>query len=115
MRIHPPLNFKPGDTWQIQGNLAYATGLPFDLSPGCFLEWAIEDSTGHTILAAQLGNGITVLDAAAGQCLISIGASQSQNVPVGGYVDQLRAIDHTGYASTQWQGPINVWQSFFSP
>ena len=111
--FHPPENFKQGDTWPIQGNLAYADGTPFNLGAGCSIGWRLEDSQGNVILSLSLGSGITVLDATAGTCLITVAPSQSSGIGVGSYTDQLQAIDPNGYVSTQWQGTINARKSFF--
>jgi hypothetical protein len=111
--FHPPENFKQGDTWEIQGNLHYADGTPFNLGDGCTIGWIMEDSAGTQVLSLTLGSGITVLDAAAGTCLITVPPSLSANVGVGTYTDQLQAIDPAGYVSTQWQGTINARKSFF--
>ena len=112
---HPAHRFKPGATWEIQGNLAYANGLPFNLASGCFIEWAIQAQAGPdvNVLTLTLGNGIAVLDALNGVCLITVTPAQSALVPVGKYLDQLRATDPSGYVSDQWAGPINVYKSFF--
>lgn len=113
---HPAHSFKPGATWEIRGPLSYANGLPFDLSSGCAIAWAIQsqDNIGTNVLELTLaGGGITVLDAAGGVCLITVTPSQSAAIPVGNYFDQLRATDPTGYVSDQWAGPINVYKSFF--
>jgi hypothetical protein len=112
-QIHRPQDFKVGDTWEIQGNLAYADGTPFDLGPGCNLQWAIQNSAGAITLELELGNGITILDPVNGICLITVTPTQSAAIPVGSYTDQLQATDPTGYVSTQWEGPINVYASFF--
>lgn len=112
--IHSKQAFQVGDTWEIQGVLAYADGTPFDLSVGCALRWGIKPAAGGSlVIELQLGNGIIVLDAA-GICLITVAPTQSAAIPVGSYVDQLQAIDPTGYVSTQWTGPIDADASFFS-
>ncbi len=113
MKIHPPLYFVVGDTWPIQGNLAYADGTPFDLGAGCSIQWSLEDSAGNTVLSYALGTGITVLDAAAGTCLVTVPPADSATVAIGAYVDQLQAVDPTGLVSTQFTGPVNAYQSFF--
>lgn len=104
-----------GDTWQTQGDLLYADGTPFNLSAGCAIQWELKDDTGSTVLSLSLGSGITVLDAAAGTCLITLTPVQSGALAVGKYTDQLRAIDPDGYVSTQWQGVVNVTNSFMLP
>ena len=111
--FHVPENFKQGDTWEIEGRLAYADGTPFDLGAGCSIGWIMEDAAGNQILSLTLGNGITVLDPAAGRCLITVAPVQSATVAVGSYTDQLQATDPAGYVSTQWQGTINARKSFF--
>lgn len=113
--VHPSQTFKTGDTWEIQGNLSYADGTPFNLAAGCSLQWGIEPAAGGSlVLELTLGSGITVLDAANGICLITVPPVQSSAIPVGSYVDQLQATDPSGYVSTQWTGPINVYASFFA-
>jgi hypothetical protein len=113
--IHPQENVKTGDTWQFKGILSYADGTPFNLGTGCNILWGIEPAAGGSlVIELSLGSGITVLDAANGICLITVPPVQSAAVPVGSYVDQLQATDPTGYVSTQWTGPINVYASFFS-
>jgi hypothetical protein len=115
MKVHGPEHFIEGDTWEIQGNLAYADGTPFNLGAGCAIVWAIEDANGNVVLELSLAaGGIVVLDAAAGQCLVTTSSMQSAAVGIGTYTDQLRATDPSGYVSTQWSGPIIVEQSFFS-
>lgn len=111
---HRNLTFYPGADWEIQGNLTYADGTPFNLSIGCQIMWAMADSTGSKVLFLTLGNGITVLNAAQGTCLLLIPRSISLTVPLGTYTDQLRAIDPTGYVSDQWSGTITVAESFFN-
>lgn len=110
-----PINsFKPGATWEIQGNLAYANGTPFNLGPGCNVQWAIRDSSGHTVLSLSLGNNVSVLDAAGGICYIVVTPSLSASIPPGSYTHQCRATDPTGYISDQWMGAINVHASLFA-
>lgn len=113
MLTHKTEYFEVGDTWEIEGRLAYADGTPFNLNAGCAIEWAIEDSAGTTVRSATLGSGITVIDANGGVCLVTIQANQSAMIPVGNYTDQLRATDPGGYVSTQWTGPIVAKRSFF--
>lgn len=111
---HPPIDsFKPGATWEIQGNLAYANGTPFNLAPGCNVQWALQNSLGQIVLSLSLGNGITVIDATSGICYIVVAPGLSGTIPPGSYVDQCRATDPTGYVSDQWVGAINVYQSLF--
>ncbi len=114
MKVHPPEYFTESDTWEIQGNLAYADGTPFNLGAGCAISWGLKDSTGAVVLELSLGSGIIVLNAAGGICLITVAPSQSEAVGVGAYTDQLQATDPSGYVSTQWAGPINVTASFFT-
>jgi hypothetical protein len=112
---HRVQSFKTGDTWEIQGNLSYADGTPFNLAAGCSILWGIEPAAGGSlVIELSLGSGIAVLDPANGICLITVPPVQSSAIPVGDYVDQLQATDPTGYVSTQWTGPINVYQGFFS-
>lgn len=115
MKVHQPEYMNVGDTWEIEGVLAYADGTPFDLGAGCDIRWAIQDSAGATTILKTLGSGITVIDPAAGTCLITVGPEDSDVVAIGNYTDQLRATDPTGYVSTQWTGPFNVRKSFFAP
>jgi len=111
---HPPVNsFKPGATWEIQGSLHYANGTPFNLGPGCNIQWALQNSMGQIVLSLSLGDGITVQDADAGICYIIVLPGLSATIPPGSYVDQLRATDPSGYISDQWQGAINIYGSFF--
>jgi hypothetical protein len=112
--FHPPQGFKVGDTWEIQGNLYYADGTPFNLGAGCGILWAIQNAAGSTILQLSLNAGITILDPVNGICLITVLPTQSDLIAVGSYTDQLQATDPTGYVSTQWEGPINAYASFFA-
>jgi hypothetical protein len=112
--VHRSQSFQQGDTWQIQGNLSYADGSPFDLNTGAFVEWGLQDSAGATVIVLTLGAGIEVIDPNAGTLLITMTPLQSSGIAVGDYADQLRAIDPLGYVSTQWYGPINVYASFFN-
>ena len=114
MKVHAAEYVSVGDTWEIEGVLAYADGSPFNLGPGCDIRWAVQDAAGNTVILESLGaGGIAVLDAAAGTCLITVAPQDSALVATGNYVDQLRATDPTGYVSTQWTGPVNVRASFF--
>lgn len=111
---HPPVNsFKPGATWEIQGNLHYANGTPFNLNSGCAIQWAMRNAAGQTVLSLTLGDGISILSPDSGVCYIVVTPGRSGAVPPGDYVDQLRATDPSGYVSDQWMGAINVYQSFF--
>lgn len=111
--FHPPQYAYNSDTWEIQGNLSYADGTPFNLAAGCAIKWGIEPAAGGSRnLELTLGSGITVLDAANGVCLITVTPVQSAAIPVGSYLDQLQATDPSGYVSTQWTGPMNVSASF---
>lgn len=114
MKVHKPEFFDMGDTWELEGRLAYADGTPFNLNPGCAIQWALQDSTGSNVLSFVLGSGITVLDANGGICLITVPPIESAGILVGQYTDQCRATDPNGYVSTQFQGTINVNKSFFS-
>jgi hypothetical protein len=114
-QIHPSQGFKVGDTWEIQGNLYYADGTPFDLGVGCSILWVMQDSNGALFPSSplSLNAGITILDPLNGICLVTLTPTQSAAIPVGSYTDQLQATDPTGYVSTQWEGPINAYASPF--
>lgn len=112
--VHKPLNFRPSDTWEILGNLAYADGSPFNLAAGAVIAWKVEDANGNVIASATLAGGEITVTTTPGQCLITILPGITRAIPVGSYTDQLQATDPTGYVSTQWTGPVNVGQSFFS-
>jgi hypothetical protein len=119
MRFHKPEYFDVGDTWEIEGRLSYGDGTPFNLSAGCAIKWALQDTTGANVLAFSLGGsspatgGIAVLDALGGRCLITVLPPQSRVIAVGKYTDQLQATDPSGYVSTQFQGTVNIKKSFF--
>lgn len=113
MKIHKAERFEVGDTWKITGLLTYADGSPFNLGAGCSIEWALQNSAGNTVLTLSLGSGVTVVDPDNGVCLITVTPLQSTAISVGSFVDQLRAVDPASQVSTQWQGPIDVYASFF--
>jgi len=113
MKVHKPEYFQQGDTWQLQGNLHYADGTPFNLGVGCSIEWGLQNSAGQVIFTLALNAGITVLDPVNGICLITVTPAQSDGIIAGAYVDQLQATDPSGLVSTQWTGPISVAAAFF--
>lgn len=112
--LHPPLAFKRGDTWEIDASLHYADGSPFNLGAGAVAEWKVEDGAGNVVLDLSIANGgIVVIPDKPGQCLITVTPVQSAAVAAGKYSDELRAIDPTGFVSTQAVGSIDVRKSFF--
>jgi len=114
MKNHRPEWFQQGDTWQLQGNLHYADGTPFNLGPGCSITWGLQNAAQQVVFTLSLNAGITVVDAAGGVCLITVTPAQSVDIPAGSYVDELQATDPSGLVSTQWQGPIDVKAAFFT-
>jgi len=116
--LHPTLAFKQGDTYPIEATLHYADGKPFNLGAGAVITWVLQDCDGNVILEYTLaGGGISVTepdDTPPNQCLITITATDSARIKPGEYKDQLRAIDPTGFVSTQAEGTINVSKSFFA-
>jgi hypothetical protein len=112
-QIHKPVYFAQATTWEIQGNLSYADGSPFDLAtPGASVQWKVEDSSGNIIVQASSGGGTITFTGVPGQCLIILPAAAT-NKAVGSYADQLQATDSTGYTSLQWSGQFSVTKSFF--
>jgi hypothetical protein len=106
--LHAPTAFYAGDTWEIDGELHYADGTPFNLAAGAAVEWTMTDANGNRVLDLTLLNGgISVINPA-GQCLIIVTSAQSGPVPAGKYSDRLRAVDPAGFVSTQWVGTIEV-------
>ena len=112
-QIHKPIYFAQGETWEILGNLAYADGSPFDLGTGAAVGWKVEDASGNLITQATLSGGQITVTGVPGQCLIVLLPGNTAAIAVGNYVDQLQAVDPTGYTSLQWRGPFNVIKSFF--
>lgn len=119
MNTHRPEWFQQGDTWQLQGNLHYADGTPFNLGPGCSITWGLQNpTTGVVVFELSLNAGISVVDAAGGVCLITVTPAQSAGIAAmqnpTPYTDQLQATDPSGLVSTQWQGPVEVKPAFFT-
>ena len=116
--LHPPFSFTKGYTFPIYAALHYADGSPFNLGAGAVIEWELQDKDGNVLLELTLvGGGISVTDLTdtpPNKCLITITAVQSAALAPGKYKDQLRAIDPSGFVSTQAVGTIEVRKSFFS-
>jgi hypothetical protein len=116
--LHPRSAFTCGDTFPIYACLHYADGSPFNLGAGAVIEWEMQDCDGNVVLELTLaGGGIIVTDPGdtpPNKCLITITALQSAAIMPGKYKDQLRAIDPSGFVSTQAVGSIEVRKSFFT-
>jgi hypothetical protein len=122
--LHPPFAFTSGDTYPIYACLHYADGSPFNLGAGAVIEWEMQDCDGNVVLELTLaGGGIIVTDPGdtpPNKCLITItptpilSGGQSAAIMPGKYKDQLRAIDPSGFVSTQAVGSIEVRKSFFT-
>jgi hypothetical protein len=120
--VHPELRFYVGDTWEIEADLHYADGSPFNLGAGAAVTWQMSDANGNVIFSLSLGAGVTVADTADNppyQVAIAVpGANAAQpltgNYPTtaavlpGRYSDRIIAVDPSGYRSTQCVGVIDV-------
>lgn len=105
---HNAQTFEKGDTWEIQGTLAYADGTPFDIGVGATVSWSLQDANGAAILTYTLGSGIFIVDLSKAKILIRVPASVTDTIAPGNYFDELRATDPDGFVSTQWDGEIVV-------
>jgi len=111
--LHPPAAFYRGDTWKIAGTLYNADGSAFDLTTAA-LEWKMVDCAGNVIFDLTIGNGISIIDAPGGLCLIAVTSAQSGALPVGRYNDQMRATTSSSDVDTMWTGTIEVQRSLFA-
>jgi hypothetical protein len=106
--LHVEAAFRQGDTFPIFGSLFYADGTPFNLAAGATVQWTLKDCNGNQALSYSLAGGIVVSDAANGKITITVVPSDSAGLAPGEYRDTLRAVDPSGYVSTQWTGIIRV-------
>lgn|SRR5262245_47816678 len=104
---HAQTNFYAGDDWQIDATLLDETGAPFDLT-GATISWVLMNVHTHAQLVSPLDAVITVVDALAGTCTITVPRDKTSPVPTGLHEDALRIIDASGIASTLSTGPVHV-------
>lgn len=109
--MHDQAALFAGDTWFIAGTLHDETNAILDLSAAA-VQWRLKDQTGNYVLDLSIGNGIAIVDAAAGTVKITVTPQQSA-LPPGVYFDQCRVTLADGSVSTQWTATITVKQSFF--
>jgi len=109
---HDTVNWTAGDDWQIDATLYDENDQPFDLGGAPVIKWALMDNANRRAL--DEGDVIiTITDAAAGKCMISIPAEKTKMLAGGRYNDVIRII-YGGIASTLSYGLIYVvadpWQ-----
>jgi hypothetical protein len=109
MNTHPQFQFVGGDDWEIVATLLDENGTPYDLNNAQIL-WTVYSTTR---VIDEGDSSISIIDAAAGTCSITVAATKTTTIPGGRYNDALRIITG-GVTSTLCIGAINVttdpWQ-----
>ena len=104
---HPSVYWFAGDDWQVNATLLDENGEPFNLTePGTIIRWALMNAFDQRALD-ETDVSIAIVDAAAGQIMISVPAAKTSPLPSGRYNDTIRIIIG-GYTSTLSFGPISV-------
>jgi hypothetical protein len=105
--VHDTQTFYCGETWEILGTLTDTNDAPIDLT-GASVEWKLDDPSGTTnIKTSTMGAGISLSgQPAAGQILIIVSATDTDNFAPGEYRDQLTLTLADGTVSVQWVGTI---------
>lgn len=102
------LAFRLGETWPIAFSAADPDGTPIDLTDAV-IEWRMASET-ELVLLAVIGTGISVVDAEAGEGLISIGPGTQGQIAPGLYRHEL-AVTAQGVTTIQAAGVIDVLPS----
>jgi hypothetical protein len=107
MNQHLAIEFVAGDDWEILATLLDENGDPYDLATGPpEILWTLVDRTWKPVIEAD-EIGISIVDAAAGQCAIQIPAAVTTTVEAAVYSDFIRIVIG-GVTSTLATGPIFV-------
>ena len=104
---HAQTDFFAGDDWQINATLLNETGGPFDLTSAT-VSWVLMNVMTHRQLISPNDAVVTIVDALAGTCTITVPRDKTSPVPTGLHQDSLRVIDANGIASTLSTGPVHV-------
>lgn len=102
MTTHREISFFRGDTLNIRGTVLDLEGQPLPLVEGVVVEWAIMNEEREVVQKLDLSNGISVINANDGLCLVRI---NTLAVQPGRYFDQLRVVV-AGDVSTVCSGSI---------
>jgi hypothetical protein len=97
--------FIGGDDWEISATLLDENNNPYNLT-GAEIKWTLIDNAGHRVLADG-DIAISITNAAAGTCLITVMATKTTTILGGRYSDALRIIKG-GVTSTLSLGAVQV-------
>ena len=79
-----------GDSMQLNASIVDENNAPVDLT-GATIKWVLANDTA-TVLSKSIGNGITITNAAQGQCAIAITSVDTQ-ILSGSYTHAARLIN----------------------
>jgi hypothetical protein len=102
---HTIFQFIGGDDWEISATLLDENDNPYNLT-GATIKWTLIDNAGHRVIDDP-DVAISIINAAAGTCLIMVAATKTTTILAGRYSDALRIVKG-GVASTLSYGPVQV-------
>lgn len=107
--IHPIESFWQGDQWVINGVANDPFGNPINLAqPGLVINWILVDMNDNQLDQATFGNGILIVNAAAGQFQIIRTGDVTKGLVAEKYQDFCQSIDPINGPMMQWSGLIQV-------
>lgn len=105
--VHGGVVVYQGDDLVIEGALHAADGSPLNLSGTPTITWRVQAPDGSVAFDYSVGNGITVVDTAAGLINIVVPKAATTGLAPGVYTDQCRA-GVSGLTEMQWTGTLDV-------
>jgi hypothetical protein len=108
--IHDPLDLVCGATWSFAGRLRDACDKPLDLT-GASISWRLDslDGTENIVaLSFESSGGISVIDLAQADILVTPSSEETIRVPPGIYRDWLWVTLADGTMFPEWTGIIRA-------
>ena len=103
---HNPVAWFAGDDWQINATLLDDKGNPYNLAQPNEIKWCLTNAVLQYVLDNE-DVTISIIDAAAGQCVILVPSAKTSPLAGGKYSDAIRIIIG-GITSTLSVGDIYV-------
>jgi len=104
---HPDFSLYAGNTWEFDAALHDAACNPLPLTDA-LIAWNLYDAQRNVRIALSVGNGITVVNADAGLCKITVAADVTKTLAAGAYRDEIVVTLASGAVTTQAVGSILV-------
>jgi hypothetical protein len=101
-----------GDTRSLVITVQDNSGSPVNLT-GATIKWVlVKDDQAVLFKDNQSNGGVSITNAANGQCTLSIQAKDTISLTPGAYIHEARMIDSSGNSSIIFTGNVTVQKSF---